>query len=74
MRVATGATVTLVAETRAAWQPVCMPLVHIPGREDRFLLMSAHFCTWAQGGATDNVAGAALLLELARRCASGSRP
>lgn len=64
---------TLVAETRKVWRPVRMPVAHIPGREDGFLLVGAHLCTWAQG-ATDNAAGAALLLELARRYAAGPRP
>ena len=73
LRAAAGEKVTLVAETRAEWRPVCMPAVHIQGREDRFLLMGAHFCSWAEG-ATDNAAGAALLLEIARRYAERPPP
>jgi Peptidase family M28 len=67
------ATVTTVTRTRMEWRPVCMPVAHIPGREPGFLLLGAHYCTWHQGS-TDNVAGVALLLELARRYAAGPKP
>ena len=65
--------VTLIAQTRTQWRQACMPVADIPGREPLFLLIGAHLCTWAQG-ATDNVAGVALLLELARRFAEAPAP
>ena len=65
--------VTLIAQTRMEWRQACMPVADIPGREPNFLLIGAHLCTWAQG-ATDNVAGVALLLELARRFAQAPPP
>ena len=60
-----GGTVRLIAEARRAWVTARMPVAEIPGREDFFVLLGAHYCTW-QDGATDNLAGVALLLELAR--------
>ncbi|HWX48344.1 MAG TPA: M28 family peptidase [Roseomonas sp.] len=68
-----GAEVRLLAESRREWRRVRMPSAEIPGREPHFVLLGAHYCTWA-GGATDNLAGVALLLELARLYATGEKP
>jgi hypothetical protein len=73
LRAALGAEVRLEAETRLEWRRVMMPSADIPGREDLFVLLGAHYCTWGDG-ATDNGAGVALLLELARVFAAGPRP
>jgi len=69
----TATPVTLVAEARRGWRRAQMPVADIPGEEASFVLLGAHYCTW-QDGATDNLAGAALLLELARLFAAGPRP
>lgn len=63
----------LVADTPREWRPVRMPVADIPGREPYFVLLGAHYCTW-RDGATDNLAGVALLMELARLFARGPRP
>ncbi|MDJ0390755.1 M28 family peptidase [Roseomonas sp. E05] len=68
-----GAEVRLLAESRREWRRVRMPCAEIPGREPHFVLLGAHYCTWADG-ATDNLAGVALLLELARLYAAGETP
>ena len=62
---AAGTQVRLLADARREWRHVPMPTVEIPGREPHFVLLGAHYCTWGDG-ATDNLAGVALLLELAR--------
>lgn len=62
---ATGQTVTLECEVETAWRDILLPVAEVPGRDPRFLLTGAHYCTW-YGGATDNASGAAILLEMAR--------
>ena len=62
---AAGTPVRLCADARREWRHVRMPTVEIPGTEPQFVLLGAHYCTWGDG-ATDNLAGVALLLELAR--------
>lgn len=73
LRAAPGAEVRLEAETRREWRRVMMPSADIAGREDLFVLLGAHYCTWGDG-ATDNGASVALLIELARVFAAGPRP
>ena len=65
--------IRLVAEARREWRPVRMPVAEIPGESPYFVLLGAHYCTWA-AGATDNLAAVAMLVELARLFASGPRP
>lgn len=67
------AEVVLLAESTRAWRRVRMPCAEIPGESPHFVLLGAHYCTWADG-ATDNLAGVALLLELARLYATGEKP
>lgn len=70
---AQGGSITLVSETEREWRNVRMPVASIPGEEPYYVLLGAHYCTW-QDGATDNLAGVALLLELARLYAAGRKP
>ncbi len=42
-----------------------MPIVDIPGRSDKFVLIHGHYDSWYEG-ITDNAASDAILLELAR--------
>ena len=73
LRARLGTEVHMLAETRREWRDVRMPVAEIAGREPHFVLLGAHYCTW-QDGATDNLAGVALLLELARLYAKGEKP
>ena len=50
-----------------------MPVADIPGESPYFVLLGAHYCTWA-AGATDNIAAVVMLVELARFFAAGKRP
>lgn len=59
------ATVTLFSEMDTGWRDLRLPVAEIAGQDPRFLLSGAHYCTW-DGGATDNVTGVAILLEMAR--------
>jgi aminopeptidase YwaD len=68
-----AAEVVLLAESTRAWRRVRMPCVELPGQSPHFVLLGAHYCTWADG-ATDNLAGVALLLELARLYAASEKP
>ena len=58
-------TVRLTCEVETSWREIALPVAEIKGRDPRFLLAGAHYCTW-YGGATDNASGAAILLEMAR--------
>lgn len=68
LRAAGPVEATLIAETRREWRTARMPVADIPGREKPFLLIGAHYDSWVQGS-TDNAAGVAVLLDLARRYA-----
>jgi len=73
LRAHAGRDIRLVAEASRAWRPVRMPVADIPGESPYFVLLGAHYCTWA-AGATDNIAAVAMLVELARLFAAGKRP
>ncbi|MFA5521157.1 MAG: M28 family peptidase [Castellaniella sp.] len=60
-----GSRVTVLSQVETAWRSMRLPVARIGGRRPGFLLAGAHYCTWDKGS-TDNVAGAALLLEMAR--------
>ncbi|MUO43029.1 M28 family peptidase [Agrobacterium vitis] len=68
-----GGSVRLFAETDAGWRRLSMPTVHIAGREPGYLLVGGHFCSWGPG-ASDNAAGNAVMLALARRYAQSPKP
>ncbi len=63
--IASGSPVTMTSEIRTEWRAAQQPLGEIEGREPGYVLLGAHYCTWGDG-ATDNTAGVALLIELAR--------
>ncbi|MGO4404435.1 M28 family peptidase [Bosea sp. RAF48] len=63
--VAEGSQVTMASEIRTEWRAAKQPVAEIEGREPAYVLLGAHYCTWGDG-ATDNTAGVALLIELAR--------
>ncbi|TCR67114.1 M28 family peptidase [Bosea sp. BK604] len=71
--VAEGKPVTLSAEIHTEWRRAKLPVAEIPGREPYYILLGAHYCTW-RDGATDNTAGVALLMELARLFSQGPQP
>ncbi len=58
-------TATLRSVTTTAWTRVKMPVTHIAGREDDFVLVAGHIDSWHYG-ATDNATGNVSCLELAR--------
>jgi aminopeptidase YwaD len=71
--VAAGTPVTMDSEIRTEWRPVKQPVAEIEGREPGYILLGAHYCTWGDG-ATDNTAGVALLIELARLLKQQPKP
>ena len=73
LRAHAGGEIRLVAEASREWRPVRMPVAEIPGESPYFVLLGAHYCTWA-AGATDNLAAVVMLVELARLFAAGPRP
>jgi len=72
LRAKAGSPIRLVAEARREWRTVRMPVAEIPGESPYFVLLGAHYCTWADG-ATDNLAAGAMLLELARLLSAGPK-
>jgi hypothetical protein len=56
---------TIVAEVFEGWRTLRLPVAEIKGKEDLFVLVGAHYCSWFDGS-TDNVTGDACVLELAR--------
>lgn len=73
LRAKLGSEVRLVAEAQREWRTVRMPIAEIPGESPYFVLLGAHYCTWADG-ATDNLAAGAMLLEMARLLSQGPKP
>jgi aminopeptidase YwaD len=71
--VAEAKPVTLNADIRREWRRAKLPTAGIPGREPFYILLGAHYCTWGDG-ATDNLAGVALLIELAQLFKQGPQP
>lgn len=60
-----AAKITLRAELQEGWYPCLVPVAHIDGREDDFMLVHGHYDSW-DVGIGDNATGNATLLELAR--------
>ncbi|WP_089176892.1 M20/M25/M40 family metallo-hydrolase [Bosea sp. AS-1] len=71
--IAEGSPVTMASEIRTEWRQVKQPVAEIEGREPGYILLGAHYCTWGDG-ATDNTAGVALLIELARLLKQQPKP
>jgi len=57
--------VTVRTKLDEAWYPCLLPVAHINGREDDFVLAHGHYDSW-DVGIGDNAVGNATLLELAR--------
>ena len=57
--------VTLHTDLTEGWYPCQLPVAHIDGREEDFLLAHGHYDSW-DVGIGDNAVGDATLLELAR--------
>jgi hypothetical protein len=62
---AEGLAVRLRSRTHTQWVRSTIPVAHIPGRSDRFVLVYCHLDSWGPG-MTDNATGAVGLIELAR--------
>ncbi len=60
-----GVTVRVHARTHDQWVTSTMPVAHVQGRSDRFLLVYCHLDSWGPG-MTDNATGSIGLIELAR--------
>lgn len=65
--------VTMASDIRTGWRSAKQPVAEIEGREPGYILLGAHYCTWGDG-ATDNTAGVALLIELARLLKAQPKP
>ncbi len=57
--------INIHAELREKWCPCLVPVAHIDGESDDFLLVHGHYDSW-DIGIGDNAVGCAMLLELAR--------
>jgi Peptidase family M28/PA domain len=60
-----GFGVRVHARTHNQWVRSTMPVAHVPGRSERFVLVYCHLDSWGPG-MTDNASGAIGLMELAR--------
>ncbi|WP_419950933.1 M28 family peptidase [Candidatus Palauibacter sp.] len=65
LREAVGERVRLVVRTEEGWYPCKLPVAHIGGASDEFMLVHGHYDSW-DVGIGDNAVGDATLLELAR--------
>lgn len=57
--------VRLHSRVDTGWRRVALPVAHIPGRTDEFVLFSGHVDSWHLG-ATDNATGNVVTMEVAR--------
>lgn len=53
------------SRVETGWRPVVLPVAHVPGRTDEFVLFSGHVDSWHLG-ATDNATGNVVTMEVAR--------
>ena len=65
LKAAVGERVGLEVRTEEGWYPCKLPVAHIPGASDEFMLVHGHYDSW-DVGIGDNAVGDATLLELAR--------
>ena len=65
LKAAVGERVRLEVRTEEGWYPCKLPVAHIPGASDEFMLVHGHYDSW-DVGIGDNAVGDATLLELAR--------
>ncbi len=65
LRGAVGETVRLDVRLEEGWYPCKLPVAHIGGASDEFMLVHGHYDSW-DVGIGDNAVGDATLLELAR--------
>ena len=65
LRAAAGERVRLDVRLEEGWVPCKLPVAHIEGASDEFMLVHGHYDSW-DVGIGDNAVGDATLLELAR--------
>ena len=65
LKEAVGETVRLEVRLEEGWYPCKLPVAHIAGASDEFMLVHGHYDSW-DVGIGDNAVGDATLLELAR--------
>ncbi|WP_419165814.1 M28 family peptidase [Candidatus Palauibacter sp.] len=65
LKAAAGERVRIEVRTEEGWYPCKLPVAHIPGASDEFMLVHGHYDSW-DVGIGDNAVGDATLLELAR--------
>ncbi len=65
LKEAVGETVGLRVRLEEGWYPCKLPVAHIAGASEEFMLVHGHYDSW-DAGIGDNAVGDATLLELAR--------
>ncbi len=65
LKAGVGERVRLEVRTEEGWLPCKLPVAHIAGASDEFMLVHGHYDSW-DVGIGDNAVGDATLLELAR--------